>query len=72
MNYIEWAEEYYQNALRIKSVIEKKKGMLNEKISADTRQKLIDDIRAYRNIYYDLTRIGDTLLERAGRKPHEA
>ncbi len=65
MNYIEWAEEYELNALRIKSVIDRKRGMLNGRISADTRQKLLDDIAAYRRIYYELSGIADTLRKRA-------
>lgn len=65
MNYIEWADEYMQNALRIKSVIDRKRGMLNEKRSADERKQLLDDIAAYRRIYYELTSIADTLRKRA-------
>lgn len=65
MNYIEWADEYDQNALRIKSVIDRKRGLLNGRLSADARQKILDDITAYRRIYYELTEIGDTLRERA-------
>ena len=28
MNYVEWAEEYYLNARRVKSVLERKKQLL--------------------------------------------
>ena len=65
MNYIEWAQEYDLNACRIKSVIDRKRGMLNEKLSADARQKILDDIAAYRRIYYELTEIASTLRARA-------
>ena len=67
MDYLEWAEEYDLNALRIKSVIDRKKGMLNDRLTPDARKKLLDDIAAYRRIYYELTAIGDTLRARAGR-----
>lgn len=66
MNYIEWAEEYEQNALRVKSVIDHKTGLLNEALTADSRKKLLDDIAQYRTIYYELNRIGSLLRGRAG------
>lgn len=72
MDYFEWADEYDQNALRIKSVIEKKKGLLNKELTAEARQKLLDDITAYRRIYYDLTRIAGILRSRAEGTAHEA
>ena len=68
MNYIEWADEYYENALRVKAVIDKKKKrMKEEKLTADERKKLTDDIKAYRQIYRELTEIGDTLRDRQVR-----
>ena len=67
MDYVEWAEEYYDNALRIKSVIERKNSELKGKgLTADSRKRLIDDIKAYRRIYYELNEIGDILRSRAG------
>ena len=67
MNYIEWADEYYKNALRVKSVISRKQQQLNEGgLSADARKQLSDVIKAYRRIYYDLMEVCDTLRSRAG------
>ena len=73
MNYIEWAEEYDLNALRVKSVIDRKKQLLNDqKLTADSRKKLCDDIKAYRRIYYELKEIGVTLRDRAKGSVREA
>ena len=67
MDYFEWADEYYQNAGRIKSVIDKKNQQLkeNKSLTADGRKRLTDDIKQYRRIYYELRAIGDTLAARA-------
>lgn len=73
MNYIEWAEEYDLNAFRVKSVIDRKKQRLNEqKLSADLRKQLIDEIAAYRRIYRELVLISDKLRDRAGVGASEA
>ena len=68
MNYLEWAREYDQNALRVREVIEKKKERLKDKrsLTADQRKQLTDDLKHYRRIYGELTKIGDTLRSRAG------
>ena len=67
MDYVEWAEEYYLNARRVLSVIERKKMLLKEKkpLTADQRKRLTDDIKLYRRIYHELIDIGDTLKNRA-------
>lgn len=66
MNYIEWAEEYDLNALRIKTVIDRKKLILNDaKLTADSRKKILDDITAYRKIYHELTHTAALLRDRA-------
>ena len=66
MNYVEWAEEYRENALRIKQVIKKKQNLLNGKnLSADLHKRLTDEIKAYRRIFYELCEIEKTLRERA-------
>lgn len=73
MNYNEWADEYDRNALRVKSVIERKKQFLNDnKLSADSRQQILDQIAVYRSIYAELIRAGDTLRTRAGVRAREA
>ena len=74
MDYFEWAEEYYENARRVLSVIEKKKLLLKEskKLTADRRKELNDDIIRYRRIYYELNRSGDTLRSRAEGAVREA
>lgn len=72
MNYIEWAEEYDKNALRVQSVIERKKQQMNEDLTADEKKKLCDDIAAYRRIWRELTDIGATLRSRAGVKHLDA
>lgn len=70
MNYIEWADEYNLNALRVKSVIDRKKQKLNEQVlTADDRKRLADEIKAYRRIYYELRDIGVLLRRRAGETP---
>ncbi len=67
MNYFEWAEEYYLNARRVLSVVERKKQLLKEKksLTADQRKQLNDAIKQYRRIYHELMDIGDTLSSRA-------
>lgn len=74
MNYLEWAEEYYLNASRIKSVLERKKQLLKEtdSLSADERKRITDSIKQYRRIYHELLDIGDTLTMRAGGSVREA
>ena len=73
MNYVEWAEEYDRSALRILQVIDKKKLRLNDdKLSAESRKKLVDEIAQYRRIYYELVDVGDTLRLRAGVIAREA
>ena len=73
MDYLEWAREYYLNAQRVKSVIDRRKSRLNEKnLTADMKKQLNDDITAYRLIYYELTKIGDTLRDRARASAHGA
>ena len=74
MNYVEWAEEYYLNARRVKSVLERKKQLLKEKgpLTADERKRIIDSIKQYRSIYRELLEIGDTLAMRAGGSVREA
>ena len=73
MNYVEWAEEYRENALRIKQVIKKKQNLLNGKnLSADLHKRLTDEIKAYRRIFYELCEIEKTLRERAGGDRREA
>jgi len=74
MDYLEWAEEYYLNARRILSVIERKKQQLKDskKLTADQRKRLTDDIKQYRRIYHELLDIGDTLTLRAEGTVREA
>ncbi len=74
MDYVEWAQEYYQNAARVKSVIERKNQELKDRktLTADQRKRLTDDIKQYRHIYRELISIGDTLTARAGGAVREA
>lgn len=74
MDYLEWADEYYLNAHRVQSVIERKKQLLKEKkpLTADQRKRLTDDIKQYRRIYHELQDIGDLLTARAGVAVREA
>ena len=67
MDYNEWAQEYYLNARRVKTVIDRRYQQLKEKktLSADKRKQLSDDLRYYRRIYRELTEIGDALSRRA-------
>lgn len=73
MNYIEWAEEYMQDARRVLSVIKKKKDLLNEKkLTADARKQLNDSIIAYRSIYRELLSTAEHLRARAGGSYYDA
>ncbi len=73
MNYIEWADEYLEDACRVLEVIEKKKAHLNEpKLTADTRKQLNDVIIAYRCIYRELLSTAEHLRRRAGGSGYEA
>ncbi len=71
MNYLEWAEEYYENARRIFGVIEKRKAMLKN-ASKDERKQLQEDILKYRSIYYDLMRTAEHLAQRAEKESEDA
>ena len=72
MNYLEWADEYFQDAVRVQAVMKKKKLLMNDATSAEQKKKLGDDIKAYRRIYRELLDIGDTLRRRAGGETLEA
>ena len=66
MDYLEWAREYYQNAQRVKAVIERRYRQLKDSsLTADSRKRLNDELKEYRRIYYDLTKTGDLLRDRA-------
>ena len=65
MNYNEWAAEYLEDAGRVRSVIEKKKALLNDKkLNSDTRKSLSDTIIAYRRIYRELLEVAEHLRAR--------
>lgn len=74
MDYLEWADEYYLNARRVQTVMERKKQQLKEKkpLTADQRKRLMDDIKQYRRIYHELLDTGDLLTARAGVAVREA
>lgn len=65
MNYNEWAAEYMENAGRVRSVIEKKKALLNDrKLNSDARKSLSDSIIAYRRIYREMLEVAEHLRTR--------
>ena len=67
MDYVEWADEYLENARRVKGVIEKKKALLNDKtLSKDAKKCVNDTIVAYRRIYRELLTTAKLLRGRAG------
>ena len=71
MNYFEWAEEYFQEALRVRQVIEKKKSLLNDRsLSADARKAITERIIAYRVIYRELLHTAEHLRKRAEAYRH--
>lgn len=73
MNYVEWAEEYMTEARRVLSVIEKKKGLLNDsKLNKDARKQIGDIIITYRCIYRELLAVAEHLRTRAGGIRNEA
>lgn len=67
MNYIEWAQEYMDNALSVLKIIEKKKALLNDKsLSADERKAVYDAVAFYRRIYREQLEVSRHLRLRAG------
>ena len=67
MDYVEWADEYMENARRVQLVIEKKKALLNDKkLSSDAQKSIRDTIIAYRRIYRELVSTARILRDRAG------
>lgn len=73
MNYLEWAEEYLENARRILAVIEKKKALMNDRtLSRDARKAISDTITEYRCIHRELLETAAKLRERAGESRHAA
>ena len=71
MNYLEWADEYSEEASRVLSVINKKKELLNGKLTADTRKQINDVIIAYRCIYRELLAVSEHLRKRGGGLSYE-
>ena len=66
MNYLEWAQEYRENASRVQAVIEKKKARLNDRnLTADMRKQISDAIISYRVIYRELLKTAELLSSRA-------
>lgn len=73
MNYVEWAEEYMTEARRVFGVIEKKKGLLNDrKLNKDAHKQISDIIITYRCIYRELLAVAEHLRTRAGGNLNEA
>ena len=64
MNYIEWAEEYINDAKKIKKVIDKYYKLLKD--GETTNEENINSVIAsYRYIYYDLINTAKMLKARA-------
>ncbi len=64
MNYIEWAEEYINDAEKIKKVIDKYYKLLKD--GETTNEENINSVIAsYRYIYYDLINTAKMLKARA-------
>jgi hypothetical protein len=73
MNYVEWAEEYMTEARRVLGVIEKKKGLLNDrKLNKDACKQISDIIITYRCIYREMLAVAEHLRTRAGGNLNEA
>lgn len=71
MNYIQWSDDYYNQAHKLLKVIEKKKAML-KKSTADERHAINADIIQLRNIYYECMLTAKHLRLRAGEMANVA
>lgn len=67
MNYVDWAKQYYDDALKIKSVVTKYEEELKKAKGSAKKDKLKlkNKIISYRLIYRDLRNTGDLLMRRA-------
>ena len=62
-----------RDARRILTVIEKKKGVLNDRsLTADERKAINDSILSYRVIYRELLKTAEHLRQRAEEQSHAA
>lgn len=65
MNYVDWAKQYYEDALKIKSVVTKYEKKLKKAKGTTEKDMLKNKIISYRLIYRDLRNTGDLLMHRA-------
>ena len=67
MNYVDLAKQYYEDALKIKSVVTKYEEELKKakRSAKKDKLKLKNKIISYRLIYRDLRNTGDLLMRRA-------
>lgn len=65
MDYVEWANQYYKDALKIKSVVSKYKEQLKTAKTVTEMHHLESKIISYKLIYRDLRNTGDLLMQRA-------
>lgn len=65
MNYVDWAKQYYDDALKIESVVSRYKKKLKKSRSSTEKRILINKIKSYELIYRDLKNTGDLLMRRA-------
>lgn len=65
MNYVNWAKQYYDDALKIEIVVSRYKEKLKISRSSTEKRTLINKIKSYKLIYRDLRNTGDLLMRRA-------
>lgn len=65
MNYVDWAKQYYNDALKIESVVSRYEEKLKTSRSSIEKRTLINKIKSYKLIYRDLRDTGDLLMRRA-------
>lgn len=65
MNYVDWAKQYYDDALKIESVVSRYEEKLKTSRSSIEKRTLMNRIKSYKLIYRDLRDTGDLLMRRA-------
>ena len=65
MNYVDWAKQYYDDALKIESVVSRYEEKLKTSRSSIEKRTLMNRIKSYKLTYRDLRDTGDLLMRRA-------
>lgn len=65
MDYVEWANQYYADANKIKEVVQKYKERIKRAKTKAEKEELKSKMVSYDLIYKDLRNTGDLLFKRA-------